>query len=243
LTNLSEHTLLIGLGHKRRHGKDEAARAIIAARGGQYDIRRYAFADALKREVNEAAVASGGMFNLFQRLYIFGAPLPDGRNIFPPESVRYDTTPIMDDPLSPLGKQVALLQWWGTEYRRNHDQFYWVKKLEAQIAQDKPSVALITDMRFPNEFWFVKSQRGYTVKVTRLGYVEPNTNASNHASENAINGYPFDVEIQVADGQLEDLKSDAVKLFDMIRESYNPPVNFTRDEFNGAEASSLSQVV
>jgi len=44
-------SIIIGFGHKARNGKDTAVNAIIEARGGQYDIRRYAFADELRSEI------------------------------------------------------------------------------------------------------------------------------------------------------------------------------------------------
>ena len=43
--------VIIGFGHKMRSGKDTAVAAIIRERGSKFDIRRYAFADALKEEV------------------------------------------------------------------------------------------------------------------------------------------------------------------------------------------------
>ena len=49
------YPILIGLGYKARRGKDTVANAIIEARGAQYDIRRYVFADALREEVEETA--------------------------------------------------------------------------------------------------------------------------------------------------------------------------------------------
>src|SRR6185437_11665955 len=44
-----------------------------------------------------------------------------------------------------------LLQLFGTEFRRAEDKDYWLGRLRERIANERPHVALITDMRFPNE--------------------------------------------------------------------------------------------
>jgi hypothetical protein len=117
-------TIVISFGHKMRHGKDTAIAAIVANRADKYDVRRYAFANPLKQEVNEGAEKAGGMEQ-------FITQLRSTHNL--PEWVTYDPNPDMSDPLCPLGKQRTLLQWWGTEYRRASDSYYWVKKLYRTI--------------------------------------------------------------------------------------------------------------
>lgn len=196
--------IVIGLGHKARRGKDTVAKTIIETFGAQYDIRRYAFADELKKEVNEAAEKAGGMLALFLQMY---SQLP--------EWVVYDKTPDMTDPLCQLGKQRTLLQWWGSELRRAKDPFYWVKKVKAAIERDKPQVAIITDVRFPNEFMFVKSLDGYMVKVDREGYVDLDTNPAHHSEQQLANAI-FDYEITAKEGDLPELKRCAVELFETL---------------------------
>jgi len=62
----------------------------------------------------------------------------------------------------------AILQWYGTEYRRKQDQNYWIKRtveVAARAARDgyKP---VFTDIRFPNEARMVMDVGGFIVKVT-----------------------------------------------------------------------------
>lgn len=213
-----KETVIIGIGYKARNGKDHTAQTIIRERGSKFDIRKYGFADALKREVNEAAEKAGGMFNLFNLLQLRKLdgvpPLPSW--------VKYDPNPPMDDPMCPLGKQRDLLQWWGTEYRRKRNPYYWVQRLAETLDREKPQVALISDMRFPNEFQWVTSKDGYTVKVERMGFVDPSINSS-HPSETALDGYTFRYEIQVLDGDIPELERCAVTVFDLIVESLTPP--------------------
>lgn len=192
-------TLIIGFSGKARSGKDTAATAIIEARGGQYDIRRYAFADALKRWVAKQDVP---------RLCLeYGLP--------------YDFNAPMDDPLCPppYGKQRALLQHIGTEIGRKRDPYIWIKLLKATLDNERPQVALITDVRFPNELLWIKANYGAAVRVHRLG-VSNLELSSDHSSETALDHLPaglsWDVEVRVPDGCLDELKKDAVELFDYV---------------------------
>lgn len=205
------NTLLIGFGYKARRGKDTVAQTIIEHFGNDKQvIKRYAFADALRAEVHEAAQRAGGMFGLFMEM---GHMLPSW--------VKYDNNAPVE-PLYPLGKQRDLLQWWGTEYRRAQDPFYWVKRLDWRLKEEQPNVALITDMRFLNEFLYVQHMGGVTVKVERLGYQDANI-LTTHPSETGLDGIQFDYEILAPDGDVEELKRDAVRLFEIIKESLNPP--------------------
>lgn len=202
---------VIGFGYAARSGKDTAARTIIEERGDLYDIRRYAFGDALKREVNREAEKHGGMWALYQWII---------RN-FPNARIAYDHEPDMTDPLCPLGKQRSLLQWWGTEYRRAQDHFYWVRQLSTQLMAEDPQFALITDVRFDNELAFVKAIGGHTVKVTRHGVQATDLLMRQHRSETELANAAFDYEIETPYDGLQELKHDAVAIFDMIVEEIN----------------------
>jgi hypothetical protein len=220
-----QHTVVVGFGYKARHGKDEAVKSIVAARAGQYDVRRYAFADVLKKEVNDAAVNAGGMLELFKQGGAAEA-LPEGRESFTPfpSWVMYDPEADMTDPLCPLGKQRTLLQWWGTEYRRNQEPNYWVKKLNDVLLAERPRIALISDMRFPNEVSWVKQDpsSGFVVRVDRLGYKSDLKHESEHALD-FMADEDWHYIIQVSDGDVEELKRDAVVVFDLIVEYLTPP--------------------
>lgn len=122
----------------------------------------------------------------------------------------------MSDPLCPLGKQRSLLQWWGTEYRRKQDPFYWVRMMKAQLEIDKPQFAIITDVRFDNELYFIKSLGGHTVKVTRQGITASDLSIRQHRSETELINAAFDYEIVAPYDGLHELKSDAIALFDLI---------------------------
>lgn len=208
------HSLVFGFGHRARHGKDTVAKMIKEERGAQYDIRIYSFAAELKDEVNQNALASGGMKNLFGPDMVYTQT--NGNFVSLPNWVQYEENPDMSDPLCPLGKQRTLLQWWGTEFRRSADPDYWVNKLAKRLAQDKPEIALITDTRFPNEVNFVR-QYGDVIKVHRSSLpILP----GGHPSEEAL-AHMKDCDWDAViynDGSLEDLKKQALYVFDELVE-------------------------
>lgn len=198
-------TLIIGFGHKARQGKDEAATAIINARGQMYDVRKYSFGQELKREVDEAAEAEAAAngTDVQTALRTFCAKLA---------GVPYVENPPAD-PDCKYGKQRHLLQWWGAEFRRAMDPDYWVKKLDARLMADQPAVALITDVRFPNELDYIHAHNGVAIRVERVGFKDPDINP-NHISETALDGYRFDADIISPDGTVDQLRRAACLVFD-----------------------------
>src|SRR5205814_2051130 len=112
----------IGFGYKARSGKNTCVTEIIKQRGGKYDVHEYSFAQALKREVNSAAANAGGMPELFKQGGVYDPGYPEMIKF--PSWVKYDPSAPADDPLCPLSKQRTLLQWWGTDYRRNQSPSY-----------------------------------------------------------------------------------------------------------------------
>lgn len=201
LTNkIPVQTIYVAFGYKARHGKGTAVQAIIDKFGGQYDIREYQFSHELKKEVSA--------MNQFEVCWRNG--------------IKYDTEPDMTDPRcqGKDGKQPALLQFWGQK-RREEDPFYWINKLRAQIAEDQPQVALVSDMRQFNELLWIKANKGYTVKVSRQGFIDLSRDP-NHLTEVQLDRVEFDFDINVLEGELEELKRDACEVFQMILDAQNP---------------------
>lgn len=58
------------------------------------------------------------------------------------------------------------LVFWGTEIRRKLNDSIWIEKLSAQIKENE--VAIITDLRFQNEFDFVKQNGGSVIYLSRI---------------------------------------------------------------------------
>lgn len=212
--------IVLGIGHKARHGKDSFARAVedyygnlnaAVSRHGHGKVvvvQRLAFADALRKETNEWLSGDEG------RLWATGADwcayipevvngVADSRFTIP-SWVTPDPKPEINS-ITPLGKHSKLLQWWGTQYRRAQDPDYWVKKWKERISK-QADIVMTTDMRFLNEAAAIREVGGFTVDVVRLNpdgrlYVDP-TRPADHISEIELDGYNFDYAIHSKDSVL-----------------------------------------
>lgn len=80
----------------------------------------------------------------------------------------------------------ALLQWWGTEYRRKQAPDYWVQKVLAQIAAKPTTSFVISDLRFKNEAIACRAAGHILVRVDR-----PDTRIahSEHSSERDLDDW------------------------------------------------------
>lgn len=144
-------TTVIGFGYKARRGKDTAVNAICAV--WPAFTRRYAFADALRRELDAAALDQW-----LQDGY-------DPETWTPASGLAHlcDWAKVAYEPGAE--KQRALLQFWGM-WKREVDPDYWVNRLREQIEREQPEFALIADLRFFNE----RAICDYTVRMDRPGF-------------------------------------------------------------------------
>ena len=81
----------------------------------------------------------------------------------------------------------TVLQWWGTEFRRQFFQpDYWIKQMaeEVRVMQRVIDVLFITDVRFPNEADWVRSMGGVMVRVDRR-----TGETDNHSTETEMDAY------------------------------------------------------
>lgn len=92
------------------------------------------------------------------------------------------------------------LQRLGTDAIRNHfHEDTWVNALMSDYHQSDKWI--VTDVRFPNEFYAIRQYGGKVIRINRDG-VEP---AGGHSSETALDGFPFDHVID-NNGTVEELK-------------------------------------
>ena len=103
-------------------------------------------------------------------------------------------------------KDGSLLQRVGIEHRER-DADVWIRSVHSKIADARPYVAVITDVRFPNEMAFVRALGGKCWKVERRlidgsVYVDPSRTAT-HVSETAVDGEAWDRVIVNPDGGIE----------------------------------------
>lgn len=211
--------LLLGFGNKARHGKDTAAEAIrehYMNRKIYYADQKvprigiFKFATALYEEVNEHFKHNPNWW--WSSRIVSGIRVPDW--------VQPEPNPEIS-PLAPYGKHPKLLQWWGTEFRRNHSGTnYWVDKLFASIPTNL-DIAMVSDTRFPNEADGVKQRGGYTVNVQRLREDGTQYYSSDrpvdHPSEIALDGYDWDFYLKIPHGHAALTGEFAITLAEYLR--------------------------
>ncbi len=156
--------LLVGLSGKKRSGKDTVFQMIQKA---GVPALRFGFADPLKEEMAWACNVSRDFIEENKDKFRLG------------------------------------LQWWGSEFRRGlYGDDYWIKKMEKHVAEEKQlleqlhdtklAFIVITDVRFPNEFDYVRNSGGIMVRVERD---TEETQSDPHPSETALDNHEFDFTI------------------------------------------------
>lgn len=74
-----------------------------------------------------------------------------------------------------------LLVTWGTHVRRRLDEDIWIKHLESSLCEDQ--VTIVTDVRFQNEFDWLKSKGGYSIFIDRVDEYGSNIKPANSDEE------------------------------------------------------------
>jgi hypothetical protein len=186
--------LIIGLGHKARQGKNVVAQELYnTAKDSGANVKMYALADELKTYCRDNHEA------LFAQYPHVGTKHKD----------------------DPIYGYVEMLQHYGTNVVREQNPNHWVEVLDARIKSEAPDVAIVTDVRFPNEAKWVQDSGGALIKVVRVmadgtNFVDPNRDA-NHPSETALNDFDnWDFIVMAANGDVEALCHVSKELWKMI---------------------------
>jgi hypothetical protein len=121
-------------------------------------------------------------------------------------------------------KNGNMLQQLGDEHR-NIDPDVFLRALYYTIAERAPQVALITDLRTPDEMDFVKKLGGFAVRVERRNaagdLVLPKDRDPNHPTEISLaNSTMWDSFLTNHEGRLEEFKLNAVRAFKGILLKY-----------------------
>lgn len=111
---------------------------------------------------------------------------------------------IFHEPGPMTGREV--MQYFGTDIMRRMYEPVWVNNTLNSIAKEGPEIAIIPDVRFPNEFDAIVNNGGEVIKLTRGVYED------NHVSENLLDPDNFDQNrftylIDNANISMEDLLS------------------------------------
>lgn len=208
-------TFLVGFGHKARQGKDTAAKHLWNKYKDRYFINLYSFAEALKSEMYDVLLNRNHPYWQLAEGEYDALPHPDGL------AVTVDQKAAWSD--AHRNELLTHFQSYGTEFTRANDPFYWIKRVNDQIEADKPQFAFITDVRFQNEFLYIKSSGGFTIKCVREGFVAEDRDP-NHRSEIDLDKAVFDFVISVPDGDVAQLCKDAEEVFEHILRQITPEI-------------------
>lgn len=118
-------------------------------------------------------------------------------------------------------KDGPILQYVGTELFRKKNPDFWIDMVRWQIEEEKPQIALFSDVRFKNELAYIKSNDGISIKVSRVNvngipYVS-NDRPANHLSEIDLDGEEFDFYITATSGDISAIETAADTLATIIR--------------------------
>lgn len=218
---------IVGLLGVKGSGKDTAAQFLVSSRG----YRRIGFADALYKE---AANAFGVTVEFLNNRDTKETDLPQlalsvcqdrvyaacvehclrlGGSLTPEE---------LEAPRSPR----FILQFWGTEYRRRGvpglcegADSYWLDKVKAVIVDNPDTSFVVTDVRFRNEFNFVREIGGMLARVrrpeleAREALERAKSGRAAHGSETELLDANVDVDLNNPEGQPSVLR-DAIFVLD-----------------------------
>lgn len=181
---------LIGLGYKKRCGKDTAGAYLVHKHG----YARRSFAEPVKDLARMILLAK--KYNVNQEaveLVIHSLAL--GWDI-PHPSVAAANLMIglQQDPsiLTDLegDKPRRLYQYIGTDWGRAHSSNIWVNAMRKQVSRAGCDY-VITDVRFPNELHLIHQLGGIAICIERDTGME-----DGHASENSVSADDFDIVIE-----------------------------------------------
>jgi len=196
--------MIVGVGYKMRQGKDTIADYLVKNHG----FIKMSFAEALKVEVSDPSrelirymeFAGIGVIDLYydedSRFSLESGNLYDKFYDYIIESYDNADCDIINAYIkhgSPK-KDRELLQLWGTDYKRSINPNYWVDRVAEEVYKHDGSTNIVfSDMRFLNEYNFVKELTGITVNVFGRDASDGN---GNHPSEVELDGSEFDWEVE-----------------------------------------------
>lgn len=198
----SNRILYIGIGGKKRHGKDTFADYVkdsILNQQRCVSVIRRGFADAIREEVA-----------VFLCRELAGSPKWPRNPVTRLQTIMRSLNSQEECAKEPFR---LLLQWWGVEFRRREfGERYWINALEGFaetwlqiVPNEEKLVILIPDLRLPNEIEFIRAHDGVLIKVER----PDRESADAHITETALETFTdWDSHI-LNDKNLEHLKDQA----------------------------------
>lgn len=190
-------TRIIGLSGRKQSGKNTAAemlRDIAVERDGSITVGLYSFADKLKAICAdlfsirpECLNGTDGGKNQIQE-HLLWENMP-GSSLVGPMTAR------------------QFMQAFGTGVMRKIYEPIWVSSCLGRIRSDGPDLAIITDVRFPNEVGAIEGAGGEILRLSRRASEDL------HSSESALDEYSFTHRINNDSGDLNRLAESLVDFY------------------------------
>lgn len=177
---------LIGLTGLAGSGKD-----LVGALLKMVGYTRFAFADEVRREVEESFENNASIPHMPDHIFadwLMCAGEPDGI--------------LWRKPMLPQARRV--LQWHGSEFRREQNSTYWINKLNWSIL-NVPGAIVISDVRFMNEAEQIREWEGQVWRVER-----PGCKSDGHVSETELLDIPVDYVVY-NNGDLQHLATQVLR--------------------------------
>ena len=189
---------IIGISGKARAGKDTLADFISEESKKIGTItNKSSFAYLLKKMAMES-------FNLSHR-QVYG----DLKEVY---DERWEKTPR------------EILQLFGEGFRNIHED-YWVVSLLNVLNNFPNHNHVVADVRYFNEYFRIKEEGGYVIRIERDASKRDKITNPNHISETALDDIEFDYVID-NNGSLEDLRQKAIEIVNTI---IVPTLNLTKE--------------
>lgn len=202
---------VVSVSGKAQSGKSEFARIAVE----EFGFQELSFARALKDECFQFLRAAGVDFKLDN---LFGSnddketPLittnkPILKELCGRIDEFFDSRAVFNNGVYWFTGR-ALLQWWGTEYRRSEDQGYWTNKVLDYINKN-PGNYVISDLRFITEAVACFKSKHILVRIERPHKIIVN---ANHLSEIELDEWDrWDYKI-INDSSLEEYRKKVRKV-------------------------------
>ena len=104
------------------------------------------------------------------------------------------------------------MQFFGTDVCRKMYEPIWVDSCLKTITKEESQLAIIADVRFPNEAKAIENAGGEVVRLERKVIED------NHSSEIALDDYPFTCRIDNRDNSIDSLLAKVKKFYQTLKE-------------------------